>query len=140
LLHEGAIDNTAIVADNDFMWHRVRPTGKVTDGMVTMTRDAELRRTGAADWTIVDGDSELASFGFDRVRVSLSWKAIAFHDNEDRRRHDEHLDDIDLDGVLQRFSGDFRSRGESLDVPPDPVSHPAFVRTLRDAYVRYPAT
>ena len=32
-IHEGAIDNTAIVGDNDFMWHRVRPTGKVADGM-----------------------------------------------------------------------------------------------------------
>jgi hypothetical protein len=40
ILHEGAIDNTAIVADNDFMWHRVRPTGKPADGMVTLSKDA----------------------------------------------------------------------------------------------------
>jgi len=140
LLHEGDIDNTAIVADNDFMWHRVRPTGKVEDGMVTMTKDAELRRTSDAQWAIVDADGELASFGFDRVRVSLSWKAIAFHDEQDRRRHDEHLEDIDLDQVLQRFRDDFASRRETLEVPADPVSDPEFVRTLRDAYVRYPST
>jgi hypothetical protein len=140
LLHEGTIDNTAIVADNDFMWHRVRPTGKVEDGMVTMSKDAELRRLGGEDWAIVDGETELASFGFDRVRVSLSWKAIAFHDEEDRRRHDEHLDDIDLEGVLQRFRDDFASSGETLDIPPDPVADPEFIRTLRDAYVRYPST
>jgi hypothetical protein len=139
-LHEGDIDNTAIVADNDFMWHRVRPTGRVEDGMVTMSRDAELVRRDGDGWAIVDGSAELASFTTDRMRVSLSWKGIAFSDHEDRRRHDEHLDDIDLDEVLRRFTADFDARGERLEVPTDPVSDPAFVRTLRDAYLRYPST
>jgi hypothetical protein len=140
LLHEGSIDNTAIVADNDFMWHRVRPTGKPEDGMVTMTKDAELVRRDADQWAIVDQGVDLAGFGFDRVRISLSWKAIAFSDAADRKRHDEHLDDIDLDGVLRRFTDDFAGRGEQLVVPSDPVSDAEFVRTLREAYVRYPST
>jgi hypothetical protein len=140
LLHEGAIDNTAIVADNDFMWHRVRPTGRPEDGMVTMSKDAELVRRSAEEWAIVDDGRDLATFGFDKVRVSLSWKAIVFTDEADRRRHDEHLDDIDLEGVLKRFSDDFAARGERLDVPADPVADADFVRVLRDAYVRYPST
>jgi hypothetical protein len=140
VLHEGGIDNTAIVADNDFMWHRVRPTGRVEDGMVTMSRDAELVRRDGDGWAIVDDGTDLATFTTDRVRVSLSWKGIAFSDDEDRRRHDDHLDDIDLDEVLRRFSTDFEARGQRLEVPADPVSDPAFVRTLRDAYVRYPST
>jgi hypothetical protein len=143
LLHEGSIDNTAIVADNDFMWHRVRPTGRPEDGMVTMSKDAELVRRDTAkpgepaQWAIVDAGADLATFGFDKVRVSLSWKAIAFADAADRKRHDEHLDDIDLAGVLQRFTDDFATRGERLEVPADPVSDSEFVRTLRDAYVRW---
>jgi hypothetical protein len=74
------------------------------------------------------------------MRVSLSWKAIAFADEADRRRHDEHLDDINLDQVLRRFTADFAAHGKSLEIPPDPVGNEAFVRTLRDAYVRYPST
>jgi hypothetical protein len=140
VLHEGGIDNTAIVADNDFMWHRVRPTGRVEDGMVTMSRDAELVRRDGDEWAIVDGGSDLATFATDRLRVSLSWKGIAFSDDEDRRRHDEHLDDIGLGEVLRRFTADFEARGERLEVPTDPVIDPAFVRTLRDAYLRYPST
>jgi hypothetical protein len=140
LLHEGSIDNTAIVADNDFMWHRVRPTGKPEDGMVTMTKDAELVRSEGDRWSIQDEGEELAGFDFDKVRVSLSWKAIAFSDEADRKRYDEHLDDIDLAEVLRRFSADFAARGEQLDVPSDPLQDPEFVRTLRDAYVRYPTT
>lgn len=108
--------------------------------MVTMSRDAELVRRDGDGWAIVDDGTDLATFTTDRVRVSLSWKGIAFSDDEDRRRHDDHLDDIDLDEVLRRFSTDFEARGQRLEVPADPVSDPAFVRTLRDAYVRYPST
>jgi hypothetical protein len=139
ILHEGVIDNTAIVADNDFMWHRVRPTGRAEDGMVTMSREAELVRQDAKSWAIRDDGRELASFPTDALRVSLSWKAEVFDDEADRRRHDEHTDDIDLDEVLRRFVADFAARGEQLTVPDDPVSDDTFVRTLAAAYVRYPA-
>jgi hypothetical protein len=136
--HEGAIDNTAIVADNDFMWHRVRPTGRVEDGMVTLSRDAELVRRDAGSWAINDEGTQIASFPTERLRVSLSWKAMAFDDEADRRRHDDHTDDIDLTEVLHRFAVDFASRGETLQIPSDPVADPDFVRTLNSAYVHYP--
>jgi hypothetical protein len=139
IVHEGAIENTAIVADNDFMWHRVRPTGRVEDGMVTLTRDAELVRRDGDHWAILDDGIERAAFPTERVRVSLSWKAIAFADDADRRRHDDHTDDIDLSEVLSRFAADFARRDEVLDVPSDPVSDPDFVRTLNAAYVHYPS-
>jgi hypothetical protein len=138
ILHEGEIDNTAIVADNDFMWHRVRPTGKVEDGMITLGRDAELVRRDAATWAITDEGQDKASFPNDKLRVSLSWKAIVFDDDADRRRHDEHTDDIDFDTVIRRFADDFAARGEPLPIPTDPVADHDFVRTLSDAYVRYP--
>jgi hypothetical protein len=139
IVHEGAIDNTAIVADNDFMWHRVRPTGRVEDGMLTLSRDAELVRHDGDHWAIKDQGDERAVFPTEQVRVSLSWKALAFDDDADRRRHDEHTDDIDLAEVLRRFAGDFASRGEALDIPPDPVADPDFVRRLNAAYVHYPS-
>jgi hypothetical protein len=138
LLHEGAIDNTAIVADNDFMWHRVRPTGKPEDGMVTLSKDAELVRRDESTWAITDADGEKASFPTEKLRVSLSWKAMAFGDDADRRRYDDHTDDIDLAEVLRRFQADFAARGETLAIPADPVADQDFVRMLADAYVQYP--
>jgi hypothetical protein len=138
ILHEGAIDNTAIVADNDFMWHRVRPTGKPEDGMVTLSKDAELVRRDAATWAITDTAGDKASFPTEQLRVSLSWKAMAFEDEADRRRYDEHTDDIDLAEVLRRFEADFASRDETLSIPSDPLADQDFVRTLADAYVQYP--
>src|SRR5262249_14924648 len=72
-VHEGSIDNTAIVGDNDFMWHRVRPTGRIDDGMVSLSVDSELVRAGGG-WAIVDRGRTLAAFSRDRLRVSVSWK------------------------------------------------------------------
>ena len=141
-VHEGAIDNTAIVADNDFMWHRVRPTGRVEDGMLTLSLDTELARDGGGGsdrWAIVDGEKTLASFPSDQLRVSLSWKAIAFDSEADRRRHDEHTDDLTMDEVLRRFGDDLARRGVDIEIPAhDPTRDPAFIRALQETYVRYP--
>jgi hypothetical protein len=138
VVHEGAIDNTAIVADNDFMWHRVRPTGRIEDGMLTLSRESELVRRDRERWAITDSGTDRAVFPADQLRVSLSWKGIAFSDDDDRRRYDDHTDDIDLDAVLERFSDDFADHGDQLAMPADRVADPEFIRTLGAAYVRYP--
>lgn len=77
-VHEGEIYNTAIVGDNDFMYHRVRPTGSPEGGLLGgMTLDTRLERAGASDWQIVEGDSILASFDYAQIRSSVSWKAMS---------------------------------------------------------------
>ncbi len=138
-LHEGAIDNTAIVGDNDFMWHRVRPTGRLEDGMVSLGLDSELVCAGG-EWAITDGGRTLAAFPRERLRVSVSWKAIVFDSDADQRRYDDHGDDIDLDEVLRRFTADLRARGIDHDPPADPLTDPSFIRLLQQTYVRPPAT
>jgi hypothetical protein len=136
-VHEGRIDNTAIAGDNDFMWHRVRPTGRVEDGMLRLGLESQLWRE-ADGWAIRDGERRLACFGSEALRVSLSWKALVFESEAERRRHDEHLDDIDLPEVLRRFGADLAARGTPVSWPADPVRDPAVIRLLTDAYVRYP--
>ncbi|MFP3901612.1 MAG: hypothetical protein ACLFXM_12215 [Acidimicrobiia bacterium] len=140
VVHEGAIHNTAVVADNDVLWHRVRPTGRPEDGMVAMGLDSELVRLDGDTWGIVEDGRELARFPREKLRVSLSWKAIVFDDEADRRRHDDHSDDIDLPEVIARFETDLRHRGVDLHLPEDPRRDPTVLRTLQDVYVRYPTT
>ncbi|HEY8518398.1 MAG TPA: hypothetical protein VIS07_23035 [Candidatus Binatia bacterium] len=139
VVHEGAITNTAIVGDNDFMWHRVRPVGRIEDGMPSLTFDSELVRLDADTWAIRDGEREIARFPRRQIRVSVSWKAVVFASEEERRLHDEHVDDLTLDEVLRRFSEDLRRRGTRLEIPSDPERDPGFIATLHDAYIRYPA-
>jgi hypothetical protein len=140
VVHEGATNNTAIVADNDFMWHRARATGHIDDGLMQLTREAELDHRGAGTWAIRDGDADIAIFPAEKLRVSLSWKALTFADDADRRRFDEHTDDIDLTDVLVRFSADFAADGNQLQIPPDPTGDADFIRQLSARYVRYPGS
>ena len=136
-VHEGRIDNTAIVGDNDFMWHRVRPTGRPEDGMPALTLASELTGSGAT-WRIVDGERVLAAFGRDRLRVSVSWKAVVFASDAERRRYDEHTDDLDLSEVLRRFTVDLAAQGVDVRLPADPERDPEFIRLLHECYIRHP--
>lgn len=137
-VHEGDIDNTALVGDNDLMWHRVRPTGRVADGMPRLTLESALVGAGD-DWSIVDGARRVATFGRERLRVSVSWKALVFPSDAERRRYDDHTDDLDLAEVLRRFAGDLAARGIAVDLPDDPVRDPGFIHLLQTHYVRHPA-
>jgi hypothetical protein len=137
-IHEGRIENTAIVGDNDFMWHRVRPTGRPANGMARLTLESELARTDGT-FVVRDGAREHGRFGWDALRVSLSWKALVFRSEAERRRYDDHTDDVDQAEVVRRFSADLRERGVPLAVPEDPLRDPVWIATLREQYVRYPA-
>lgn len=139
VIHEGSIYNTAVMGDNDFMWHRVRPTGRPDDGMVSLSLDDQLHRNHDGTWTICGPDGDVATFGRNAIRVSLSWKADVFDSDEDRRRHDDHLDDLHARKVFSRLSADLAGRGLDPTIPAgNPVSDPGFVSRLQDAYMHYP--
>jgi len=137
-VHEGAIGNTAIVGDNDFMWHRVRPVGRLADGMPSLTRDSLLARGDDGAWAIVEGDRTIATLRFEQLRISVSWKALVFDDAADAARYDRHTDDIGLDEVVRRFRADLQARGVACRVPEDPVHDAEFTRLLARTYVRQP--
>jgi hypothetical protein len=100
--------------------------------------ESQLRREGEG-WEIRGAEGRLAAFGPEALRVSLSWKALVFESEADRRRHDEHRDDVDLAEVLRRFGSDLAARGTPVAWPADPLRDPGVIRLLTDAYVRYPA-
>jgi hypothetical protein len=137
-VHEGRIENTAVVGDNDFMWHRVRPTGRREGGMARLSLASELQREGGA-FTVRDGERELGRFGWDALRVSLSWKALTFASDAERRRYEEGRDGLDLAEVVRRFRTDLAARGVALDWPAQPLRDPGVVERLSELYVRYPA-
>lgn len=141
--HEGSIFNSAVVGDNDRMFHRVRPTGNRESGLLTkMTLDSQLVHVGGDAWSVIDGDrgETLAELDYDALRISISWKARIFEDELEERRYLEHEDDITIDSVFERFYSDLWDRGIYFDVPDDPEHDPKFVETLASAYIREPST
>jgi hypothetical protein len=141
--HEPPFSNTAIVGDNDFMFHRVEGIGGDEQRPPRgMTLETEL---GPAPdehdtWEIRDDTRVLARYPLHDVRISISWKAKVFRDDEDRRTADEHLDDITLDEVVDRFLVDLAARGTPVTRPDDPATDLDFMATLARTYRRSPST
>ncbi len=137
---EGKIYNTAIMGDNDRMYHRVRPVGRREDGLLTgMTVDTRLEHAGGDAWRIVEGDRQLAALSYDQLRISVSWKAQIFRNEAERRLVDEHSDDLGFDEVLDRFHADLTRREIAFERPDDPLRDERFIDALRAAYVREPS-
>lgn len=138
-IHEGDIFNTAIVGDNDRMFHRVRPTGRTQDGMLTrMTLDSQLAFQGGGDWAIETADETLAKLRYEELRISISWKARVFHDEDAERRYLLHDADLSVDDVVARFESDLERRGIRIERPGDPIRDPAWIDLLAEVYVREP--
>jgi hypothetical protein len=125
--------NTAVVGDNDFMYHRVEAVG---DGRFELVPIDSLLSfdAGAARWRIAKDDRTFGEYGRDDIRISISWKAECFHDADDARTFDEHLDDITFEQVLAIWRADCDARGVALPDPADPLTDPAFAAAVAAAY------
>jgi hypothetical protein len=138
-VHEGDLYNSAIMGDNDRMYHRVRPVGARRDGMLGgMTLDSTLEHDGGDAWAIRQDGATRAQMPFAALRISVSWKAYVYRDAEQRRRHQAGEGGIDVDAVVGRFGSDLRARGIAWTKPADPLHDEAFVTLLTRAYVREP--
>lgn len=125
--------NTAVVGDNDVMFHRVDAVGDEKMPW-NMTLDSVLEHAGGDDWRIVDGDDVLAAYRWGDVRISVSWKAQVLRDEDEARLVDEHVDDLSFERVLEVFAADLAERGRPVAIPDDPRHDPGLVATLTDAY------
>lgn len=138
--HEGNIFNTAILGDNDRMFHRVRPTGAVERGLISgLTPDSRLVHRGAQTWAIEDRGETRAEFEYRELRISLSWKARVFRDEQDEKRFVERSEDITIDEVWQRFYADLDRRDIAFVRPGDPKRDSAWIELLTATYVYEPA-
>jgi hypothetical protein len=130
-----ALTNTAVVGDNDVMFHRVEAIGGPDDARVHgLTLDSQLTFAGDGAWDVVDDGRTLGRYDFSRIRVSVSWKAQVLRDEDEARRIDEHRDDLTLEQVLDAFLADLAARGIETARPADPLHDAAFVATLSRAY------
>jgi hypothetical protein len=136
--------NSAVVGENDTMFHRgdgFAAPGEEAPGGLTLDCVCEPLDDGRA-WQIREGDQVLARYDAARVRVALSWSAEVYVDDDARRTADDHLDDLDLDTVVDTFVADLRARGHAIDRPADPRHDIDFIamlgRTYRVMPTRYP--
>jgi hypothetical protein len=76
-----------------------------------------------------------ATYPWDELRFSVSWKGYAFADEEARRAWRSHTDDLDEAAVLERLVDDLAERGLAA---PDVARDRDLGLLLIDTYVRFP--
>ena len=139
-VHEGQIFNTALEADNERMYHRVRPVGERRGGIQTgMTLETRLEHRGDERWAIVDGERTLAETTWSSLRISVSWKARVFANARDLDLYRNHDADLTIEEVFDRFYGDLARRGVEFSRPVDPVEDEALMDVLAATYIRQPS-
>ncbi len=84
--------NVAVVADNERVDHGVGPLAEPGRTELTdLSIDAELRRrSDGTGWDVIDRGARRADFDDADVRVTVSWKAEVFRDEEEQRIVDGH--------------------------------------------------
>ena len=133
--------NTALVLDTDSLFHGVDPVGGPHVAPPPLVGDSQLVRVEESDqWRLIDErtNETRASYAWDDLRLSVSWKAYCFPDEATRDAWHQHTDDLDVEQVLQALIDDLRSRGALGSSEPERDGR--LGQLLIDTYIRFPAS
>jgi hypothetical protein len=132
----GPFGNTAIVGDNDLMFHQVGAFGDAEEfrNNFQLTPQSTIQPAGKV-WEITDGATLIGTLRSDQVRMSILWRAETFRDDREARTFDDHEDDLNLDRVVSIFTEDLKDRGLSFKEPDDPLHDDAWSALLAENYL-----
>jgi hypothetical protein len=130
--------NTAIVLDTDSVFHGVQRIADVAaEDLPPIRPGTTLDYIGDQCWAVHAADgTEIATYGWEQLRFTVSWKAYCFADEHERDTWREHRDDLTIDVILDRLVEDLAARGR---VSPTVARDSALGLLLIDAYVRFPS-
>jgi hypothetical protein len=131
--------NTAMVLDTDSVFHGVdRVSDVAVEDLPRIRAGTTLEFLGGRKWGLRDLDGvELASYDWEQLRFSVSWKAYCFRDARERDTWREHRDDLTIDVILDRLVSDLHERGL---VAPDVARDGTLGQLLIDTYIRFPGS
>lgn len=128
--------NTSVVADNEYMYHRVGATGLPDEYWAkdSVPYHARLALAASGDWELRHGDAVLATLPYPKVRLSVLWKGFCFQTQAMADSYDDHSHDLTPAKVAEIFCEDLAQRGVAFAKPADPANDAAWRQTLFDVY------
>ena len=126
--------NRGVLADNEYMWHRVGATGPAAAHVPhdAIPYDARLALAGEG-WEVRQDGETLSTWPAEAVRLSVLWKAYCFRDEAEAAAFDEGTDRLTPEMVRAMFAEDLRGRGEAPPASED-FSDPAWKEALERVY------
>ena len=127
--------NTAILADNEYMYHRVGSVGREEDWLAddAIPFDARLHLEDDR-WIVREDGRELFAHAYSRVRLSVLWKAYCFETEHAVTAFHNRTDDLTPSMVTEIFSADLRDRGIPHEPPTGDMPDETWKAVLEAAY------
>ena len=128
--------NSAVLADNEYMYHRVGPIGHVGDHVAddAIPYNATLNLTGDDHWQVREDGNILKSYDYAAVRLSVLWKAHCFRTEAEAVGYDDKSHDLTPAMVTDIFCQDLQARNIPFSPPGDIFSDVTWKQTLEAAY------
>jgi len=127
--------NQAVVADNEYMYHRVCQIGSedefLPDNRIPF--EAMLERT-LRGWEVTANGEVLGSYAEGRIRASVLWKAYCFRDQAEADAFTSGSDNLTPEQIVELFQEDLRRRGVRIDPPADLEGRDRWSETIRETY------
>jgi hypothetical protein len=126
--------NTSVLADNEYMYHRVGLTGSEDEYLAEGIPSESLLLRQPGGWEIKHRDQSLRTFTDKQIRISILWKAFCF---EDQYAADAFLDPVNNltpEMVVDIFCEDLQIRGLGSSQPSDLMTDRDWMKLVMDTY------
>jgi len=113
--------NRAVLADNEYMYHRVGALGSESKQLAyeDIGYSATLRLSGEKQWLVEEKNNVLYRFDYEEVRISILWKAHCFKNQAEADSYDDHSHDLSAATVVDIFSAALKAKGIQVKEPDD---------------------
>ena len=128
--------NSAILLDTDSVFHGVDRVSERSGAIAPLRPGMRLRFAANGTWQVAKGEEPVATYRWEEMRFSISWKAYCFRDEAEHRAWARHSDDLGLEFILDRLVADLRRRERLRGERPGNTD---LALMLVDEYVRFPA-
>ncbi len=126
--------NSSVLADNEYMYHRVGAMGAEGDYLSQgISSDALLHRD-ADGWDIRQDGTSIRHYQSDQIRISILWKAFCFKDQYAADLYADPEHNLTPQQVVDIFCRDLQRRNISLHEPTDIESDQEWMSVIQDSY------
>ena len=126
--------NTSVVADNEYMYHRVGQMGSEDRYLKDGISSEALLHRASAGWEIRLGDELVKGYRDDEVRISILWKAFCFKDQKAADAFRDPALNLTPTMVVDLFNADMKKNGISFKEPDDIATDKQWMSVILEHY------
>jgi hypothetical protein len=132
---EGPFGNSAVIANNERMFHRVGAIGTPEQRLAprTISHAATIDHLAADGWALIEDGKPVRMLGMDELRISILWNALAFPTERAQRLYERGEEQLTVAMINAELASALRGRGIDV-VPEDPRVESDWTRLLRTEY------